>query len=688
MSTAHQYHQPSAPDSHSGDSDSDLELNLEELENEVSGSGFGDYSSRSDSHNPTKRWTNATEGWTNRQIPLRNLRIGRKRGVGRHNPESVTQSGTDNVENNHDSLPQGHNNSEESHGSFSLAEDDAPLLSNKARRNVESNIPGDAHRSVGASLGSLRAFFGRFKRRESAVWDLGSTKSGGTSRNIAIGQYQSSKFSPNAVSNAKYNAWSFLPLTLYNEFSFFYNLYFLLVALSQIIPPLRIGYLSTYVAPLAFVLTITLGKEALDDIARRKRDADANKAEYTVFRYHDLSQGSLPRAKRQKGPRLRLKKAKESTAQSKQSRLDAIEEEEERTGDDRQRLRLCDIELDQVKIKSRDLKVGDVLRLNKDQRVPADLVILKSYAAESSITSAPRKAEVGLSSSAGALNTISEADYATSTNSLEADATGSLRDEPSLPTSEASTGETFLRTDQLDGETDWKLRTTSPLSQSLDPREFMQLTLMAAKPDRKVGEFFGTLRYISDRRDTSEAPNGSNNQNTRISHDSRTASLTIDNTAWANTVVASNATVLAVVVYTGPETKQAMSTTISRSKAGLLDHEINNLSKILCAFTLMLSIILVALEGFESRNNQQWYVSIMRFLILFSTIIPISLRVNLDMGKSVYAWFIEKDQEIPGTVVRTSTIPEELGRIEYLLSDKTGTLTQNGMRDLTFFGNH
>ena len=49
------------------------------------------------------------------------------------------------------------------------------------------------------------------------------------------------RFPPNVVRNQKYNIATFLPLVFYEQFKFFFNLYFLLVALSQFVPALKIG---------------------------------------------------------------------------------------------------------------------------------------------------------------------------------------------------------------------------------------------------------------------------------------------------------------------------------------------------------------------------------------------------------------------------------------------------------------
>lgn len=118
-----------------------------------------------------------------------------------------------------------------------------------------------------------------------------------------------------------------------------------------------------------------------------------------------------------------------------------------------------------------------------------------------------------------------------------------------------------------------------------------------------------------------------------------------------------------------------MNNSQPRSKIGLLDIEINGVTKVLFCAVIGLSFVMMCLKGFSGP----WYRYMFRFVLLFSYIIPISLRVNLDMGKAFYSWQIQNDVEIEGTVVRSTTIPEELGRISYLLTDKTGTLTQNEM---------
>lgn len=106
-----------------------------------------------------------------------------------------------------------------------------------------------------------------------------------------------------------------------------------------------------------------------------------------------------------------------------------------------------------------------------------------------------------------------------------------------------------------------------------------------------------------------------------------------------------------------------------------LDLEINYLSKILFVLMLILSLSIVFLNGFHG----DWLMFYFRIVLLLSSIIPISLRVNLDLAKIWYSYCINQDDQILGTVARNSTIPEELGRIQFLISDKTGTLTQNDM---------
>ncbi|KAJ5895992.1 phospholipid-transporting ATPase NEO1 [Penicillium subrubescens] len=605
MSSSHDYLHPlQRPDDlgdYSGSDDDDLDL--EELDPDAAPPqaprASREYASRSRTYGPG--------------IALRNLRV----GVGSRWKRSASGDHGE-VDGDTDALleDRGDDGLRTSHGSSrNMAEDDAPLLdrrnSTRLSRENEPSKKGGRLR-----LPSLRGpgFLQKATNRLRGNLEDQENK---PPREILVGQYQTIKYPANVVSNAKYTPWSFLPRTLYNEFSFFFNIYFLLVALSQVIPILRIGYMSSYIAPLAFVVSISLGKEALDDIGRRRRDAEANAEEFTVV--------SLERSN-----------AMEMTK------------------------------------KSRDLKVGDVLKVRKNQRLPADVVILKSVSNDSNLERERRAS-------------VEEPVPGPSTDLLNSPGPGSgpAEETSTTNTADASSGsDTFIRTDQLDGETDWKLRLPSVLSQALPLEDLTRLKITASSPDKRVNEFVGTIElgpptgFYDAHIDKSTAP--TNNIGAEDS-ETNSASLTIDNTAWANTVLASNTVTYAAIIYTGSQTRAALSTSASRSKVGLLEYEINNLTKILCALTLALSFVLVALEGFEPTNDKKWYVAIMIYLILFSTIIPMSLRVNLDMAKSVYGRFIQRDKDIPDTLVRTSTIPEDLGRIEYLLSDKTGTLTQNEM---------
>ena len=65
---------------------------------------------------------------------------------------------------------------------------------------------------------------------------------------------------PNIVRNQKYSVVSFVPLVLFKEFQYFFNLFYLLTAVSQFIPALKVGLLFSFLAPLVLVLFLTMLK--------------------------------------------------------------------------------------------------------------------------------------------------------------------------------------------------------------------------------------------------------------------------------------------------------------------------------------------------------------------------------------------------------------------------------------------
>lgn len=474
-------------------------------------------------------------------------------------------------------------------------------------------------------------------------------------RMVRVGRRQDVWFANNVVSNAKYTPWSFVPRTLYHEFSYFLNMYFLIIALSQFIPALKIGLLSAYWIPLGLVIFVTLSKEAYDDIIRRRRDVEANSELFTVLQL-DSDRPTVTH---------RLMRKRKTTISEYDS--EAAVKDVDLTDHDL-------ISRKKMFKPARDIKVGDILVMEKNTRFPADVIILKSFSIEN------EKSQSNASKVPNATKPFSDADLI-ETNAKNDRIEGQLVNETTSSDPSAG-GEAFIRTDQLDGETDWKLRLAVPFSQNMSLLDYSRLQIVSGKPDRKVNEFAGTIELLPKTQSQYDPhPNPSDQDQTVpvVEDKIKAQPLSIDNTAWANTVLASSSTVLAAVIYTGPQTKAAMSTSASRSKTGLLETELNSLTKILCILTFSLSFSLVAIQKFHPVDEMKWYVAIVRFLILFSSIIPIALRVNLDLGKSWYAYWIHRDNGIPGTQVRTSTIPEDLGRIEYLLSDKTGTLTQNDM---------
>jgi phospholipid-translocating ATPase len=244
-------------------------------------------------------------------------------------------------------------------------------------------------------------------------------------------------------------------------------------------------------------------------------------------------------------------------------------------------------------------------------------------------------------------------------------------------------GGAFCMTANLDGETDLKGRSAAPDTQALGAHAAACFAgeIECASPNPHVYRFDSRIRL------------------TRGSGEWRP--LGLHNTLWQSTQLRNTASAIAVAVYCGSDTKLGQNKAKPPTKWTKLDRFINRLTTLIFAVQF-LSVLIFAAVGiawaFEHNveasylmelPDPEWWTWLLipvRFLLLNSLMIPISLKVTLDVVKFMYAKFVDWDldlyyepADLQAKAVSTS-IGEDLGQIEHVFTDKTGTLTENVMR--------
>ncbi|XP_061900300.1 phospholipid-transporting ATPase IG isoform X3 [Entelurus aequoreus] len=276
---------------------------------------------------------------------------------------------------------------------------------------------------------------------------------------------------------------------------------------------------------------------------------------------------------------------------------------------------------------SEKIKVGDVLEVEEDETFPCDLILLQSS-----------------------------------------------RDDSTC----------FVTTASLDGESNHKTHYTVP---DVEDLESLSATIECEQPQPDLYKFVGRMHIYKSNQETAVRSLGPEN-------------LLLKGATLKNTQKVSG-----VAVYTGMETKMALNYQGKSQKRSAVEKSINAFLLVYLCILLSKALVCTTLKYVWQNTpgqDEPWYnektqkeketnlylkmfTDFLSFMVLFNFIIPVSMYVTVEMQKFLGSFFIGWDKDFfdpeiqEGALVNTSDLNEELGQVEYVFTDKTGTLTQNNM---------
>ena len=192
----------------------------------------------------------------------------------------------------------------------------------------------------------IKDTFRKFKKRILRISEIPLSKNGrhievDASRKTPLTDERTGRpYLANTIRSSRYNAWNFLPRQLIAQFSKLANFYFLCISILQMIPGLSTTGQFTTIIPLLFFVSISIGREGYDDLRRNRLDKEENNKECSVLHaYKPIHPDQTSRedvGSPTSGPK------------------------------------------HWAKTKWKDVQVGDIVKLERDQAAPADIVLLQS----------------------------------------------------------------------------------------------------------------------------------------------------------------------------------------------------------------------------------------------------------------------------------------------------------------------
>jgi len=335
--------------------------------------------------------------------------------------------------------------------------------------------------------------FARFKKDDAVVWE-----------NYAIAlnnseQNQEQKFPSNSIRTSKYTVWNFFPkAVIYEQFRKVANIYFTIVMIVQLIPGLSPLIPITSILPLLFVLCVSVITEFVEDHKRHTEDAKNNGLKFQVLN----SDGTL------------------------------------------------------IEKQSKDLQVGQIIRINDGQVFPADLLLLTSSAEDHTC---------------------------------------------------------YLQTANLDGETNLKLRRSIPLSEGLSEQDLLRLqgTITCEPPNIHIYHFNGRLELSetsSMAAVQSHGPSTSSSAGTRDR--SRVLGLDHESFLQRGAQLRNTNFIYGVVVYAGVHTKLFLNMKKAPSKFSALNKTLNRCVFWIFVIQQSLCVLMAIGSGIweDQRGTDNWYI--------------------------------------------------------------------------------